>query len=153
MDGTIITGTVNIWDPPAFKDADSGDYHITAASAALDAGMDAGITTDIDGHPRPMRSGYDMGADELPPVPIAAYTHSAPDWLGQTTVFTNTTVPSATNSYVWAFGDGLITTLENPSHLYADPGVYTIVLTATNQAGTDATSGVVTVLWTTGGGL
>jgi hypothetical protein len=35
-DGTIITGTLNIWGPPAFQDADGGDYHITATSAALD---------------------------------------------------------------------------------------------------------------------
>lgn len=50
---TIITGTVNIWDAPAFVDLVEGDYHISSGSAARDAGVDAGVTTDIDGDPRP----------------------------------------------------------------------------------------------------
>jgi PKD repeat protein len=143
-EGTIDIGAINLWGLPAFEDASSGDYHITAASSALDAGINAGIATDMDGDPRPMGDGYDIGADELF-ILTAVFTHSAPDWLGQTTVFTNTTVPTATNSYVWAFGDGLTTTVENPSHLYAEPGQYTVVLTATNQAVTDTASSVVTV--------
>jgi uncharacterized repeat protein (TIGR01451 family) len=41
-------------------------YHLTAASAAIDQGVDAGVTTDIDGDPRPIGAGYDLGADEFP---------------------------------------------------------------------------------------
>jgi hypothetical protein len=40
-------------------------YHLTAGSAAIDMGIDAGITVDIDGEPRPSGAGYDLGADEL----------------------------------------------------------------------------------------
>jgi uncharacterized repeat protein (TIGR01451 family) len=63
-DGTIFTGTVNVWGDPAFVDPDAGDYHIAPGSAAIDAGVDAGVTTDIDGEPRPMGTGFDIGADE-----------------------------------------------------------------------------------------
>jgi uncharacterized repeat protein (TIGR01451 family) len=63
--GTIVTGAVNIQGDPAFVDPDSGDYHIGPESAARDAGVDAGVTTDIDGDPRPAEQGYDIGADEL----------------------------------------------------------------------------------------
>jgi hypothetical protein len=45
-------------------DPDSGDYHIGPGSAAIDAGVDAGVTTDIDGEARPFGAGYDLGADE-----------------------------------------------------------------------------------------
>jgi hypothetical protein len=62
--GTIITGTVNVWGDPAFVDPDSGDYHIGSSSAARDEGVDAGVTTDIDGQTRPEGAGYDIGADE-----------------------------------------------------------------------------------------
>jgi uncharacterized repeat protein (TIGR01451 family) len=41
-------------------------YHLTAGSAAIDKGVDAGVTTDIDGESRPAGEGYDLGADEFP---------------------------------------------------------------------------------------
>ena len=49
---------------PAFS---SGGYHLSFGSAALDKGVDAGVTTDIDGDDRPWGAGYDIGADELRP--------------------------------------------------------------------------------------
>jgi hypothetical protein len=69
-DGHLSTGTVNLWGDPAFADPVDGDYHIGSLSAARDVGVDAGLTTDIDGDTRPQGSGYDIGADEftLPPL-------------------------------------------------------------------------------------
>jgi hypothetical protein len=40
-------------------------YHLQASSAAIDAGVNAGVTTDIDGEARPDRCFYDIGADEF----------------------------------------------------------------------------------------
>jgi len=62
--GTILTGTVNVSGDPAFVDPDAGDYHISSGSAAIDTGVDAGVTTDIDGDPRPDGCWVDIGADE-----------------------------------------------------------------------------------------
>ncbi len=47
---------------PAFA---TDGYHVTAESAAIDQGMDAGVTMDIDGQQRPVGQGYDLGADEF----------------------------------------------------------------------------------------
>jgi len=65
--GTITTGTVNIWDDPAFFMPDAIDYHILPASAAVDTGVDAGVTTDVDDDLRPAPAGTlpDLGADEI----------------------------------------------------------------------------------------
>ncbi|MBN2393464.1 MAG: right-handed parallel beta-helix repeat-containing protein [Anaerolineae bacterium] len=67
--GTIITGTsaLNIWGDPAFMNPDAGDYHINAASAAVNAGVDTGVLEDIDGEPR--TDGHpDIGVDEVQSV-------------------------------------------------------------------------------------
>ncbi len=63
--GTVIL-SLNHWGDPAFVAPDTGDYHIEAESAALDAGVDSGVPTDMDGGPRPIGTGYDLGADEFP---------------------------------------------------------------------------------------
>jgi uncharacterized repeat protein (TIGR01451 family) len=62
--GTIITGTINVYQDPAFVDPDAGDYHIKTGSAASDAGIDAGVSEDIDGDSR-IDGHPDIGADEL----------------------------------------------------------------------------------------
>lgn len=81
-----------------------------------------------------------------PDEPAAAsFTSSSPDMLGQTTTFQNTS--TGTNlSYEWSFGDGsppvssLATTI---THTYLATGTYSVVLTATNNAGSNvATSNV-----------
>ncbi len=51
---------------PRFVNAAANDFHITLDSDALDAGLDIGVTDDIDGQPRPMRNWPDIGADEVP---------------------------------------------------------------------------------------
>lgn len=64
------TATVTVqnqrWGDPAFVNPAAGDYHIGPASAARDAGIDAGVHSDIDGEPRPYQL-PDMGADEYWP--------------------------------------------------------------------------------------
>jgi hypothetical protein len=47
---------------PAFA---ADGYHLTCASAAIDRGVNAGVDDDIDGDPRPLGGGYDLGADEI----------------------------------------------------------------------------------------
>ncbi|MGD2205849.1 MAG: right-handed parallel beta-helix repeat-containing protein, partial [Anaerolineae bacterium] len=60
--GAIFTGTVNVRGDPAFVNPGNGDYHISSGSAAIDEGVNAGVNIDIDGEPRPLDGGYDIGA-------------------------------------------------------------------------------------------
>ena len=63
--GTIST-TNDLSGNPDFIDPDAGDYHIGPDSDAIDQGVDAGVTSDIDHHPRPYQE-PDIGADEYWP--------------------------------------------------------------------------------------
>jgi hypothetical protein len=77
--GTVfITTTNDIEDNPAFADPATFDYHIGPTSPACDAGVEAGVTTDIDGEPRPGDGVPDIGADEY----VFAGLEFSPDWVG-----------------------------------------------------------------------
>jgi hypothetical protein len=64
--GGLVTGTISLWGDPGFVEPGVGDYRLGSGSAALDAGVDAGVTTDQDGQPRPYLL-PDLGADEYWP--------------------------------------------------------------------------------------
>ena len=59
-----IVGTNPVYGDPGFIDLGMGGYHIGPGSAAIDAGVATLEDVDIDGDPRPLRSGPDIGADE-----------------------------------------------------------------------------------------
>lgn len=50
------------------------------------------------------------------------------------------------NAYLWDFGDGNTSTLQNPSHTYATNGNYTVTLTVANGCGTGASIQSITVV-------
>jgi PKD repeat protein len=62
----------------------------------------------------------------------AHFDSSSPDWLGQTSLFTNASVTSGTTGYLWDFGDGTTSTQESPNHAYSAADLYQVVLTASN---------------------
>jgi hypothetical protein len=77
MDSTLWHGNTSNWTgsgsispvknysgDPLFVDPGLGDYHIACGSAATNMGVNADVDEDIDGLPRPIGSGYDIGADE-----------------------------------------------------------------------------------------
>ena len=63
--GVVNTTAPELWEMPGFVDAEDRDYHINAGSAAVDAGIAAGVLHDIDGDRRPMGTAPDLGADEF----------------------------------------------------------------------------------------
>ncbi|MCP4540728.1 MAG: hypothetical protein GY832_26620 [Chloroflexi bacterium] len=75
--GTILTGTANITNDPTFVNTSAWDYHLTAGSAAIDAGVNVNVTTDIDGQHRPYGSAPDLGADEIIATSVPTDTESS----------------------------------------------------------------------------
>ncbi len=64
--GDFPNDLVNI--DPLLVDPDGDNYHLFAESPAIDAGMDVGITTDLDGNSRPQGDAPDIGAYEFTPA-------------------------------------------------------------------------------------
>ncbi|WP_299223504.1 PKD domain-containing protein [uncultured Aquimarina sp.] len=53
-----------------------------------------------------------------------------------TVTFRSTSI-NAADTYLWDFGDGTSSALQNPEHTYTNSGQYTVSLTATNDIGSD----------------
>jgi len=74
-------------------------YHLQAGSAAIDAGVDAGVTLDIDGQVRPWGAGYDIGADEygsVLPTPTPTTTPTPTSTPTSTPTLPPTATPTRT---------------------------------------------------------
>jgi PKD repeat protein len=72
------------------------------------------------------------------PPPVASFTYVLD---GLTISLTNTSENA--DSYLWDFGDGNTSTENSPVHTYAENGLYTVKLTATNQFGESSASATV----------
>lgn len=68
-----------------------------------------------------------------PQIPIADFTYAV---SGLTVTFTDVSA-NIPVSWLWNFGDGTTSNLQNPSHAYSNYGDYTVCLTATNAIGSD----------------
>jgi parallel beta-helix repeat protein len=59
---------------PLFVSAAQGNFHLQAGSPAIDAGAYVGLNADLEGNPRPLGSGYDIGVFEYgASVELASY--------------------------------------------------------------------------------
>ena len=78
-------------------------------------------------------------------APTAAFTFTpgAPA-RGQAVTFTDLSA-GGPSSWSWTFGDGATSALQNPSHVYAAAGTFTVTLTATNASGSNSVSKILTV--------
>ncbi len=71
--------------------------------------------------------------------PTGSFTSSSDE---NTVTFTNTSTNAT--SYSWDFGDGESSIEANPIHTYSDDGQYTVILTATNDCGSETTEQIIT---------
>ena len=62
--GAIVGGGHSLTATIAFANPAAADYHLLRGSPAINAGVDAGLNFDIDGQPRPLLGGFDIGYDE-----------------------------------------------------------------------------------------
>jgi PKD repeat protein len=79
-----------------------------------------------------------LSGSSPPTGPVAAFiADQQTGTIPLTVQFTDQSSGTTPLTYAWDFGDGSISTLRNPSHVYTASGIYTVRLTVTNSAGSD----------------
>jgi hypothetical protein len=128
--GLVIT-TVSAGNPATFAATFTGSAANLGANVITVTGTDNGT---------PPASTTSYIIVEVVNSPIVTFTFSpaSPAVAPATVQFTANT-PGAT-SWLWDFGDGGTSVLENPSHTFIGDSVYTITLTAYLQSGCSASS-------------
>jgi PKD repeat protein len=78
-------------------------------------------------------TGYDnVYVNEVNNNPISDFSYS----FGQSNIVFFENNSEFGLIYFWEFGDGYTSTMENPSHMYDEVGIYEIILNVTNNCGT-----------------
>ncbi|MBK8986378.1 MAG: hypothetical protein IPM39_09895 [Chloroflexi bacterium] len=70
IQGSVALDENRVTGDPLFVNPDAGDFHLQVGSAAIDAGVDAGIAVDFEGDERPSGNGFDIGYDEFVPIRV-----------------------------------------------------------------------------------
>jgi len=91
-----------------------------------------------------------LGPD-VPLAPIAAFAGFPTSGTDPLLVLFTDESTNTPTSWLWSFGDAIFSIEQNPFHTYAESGVYTVSLKATNAGGnsTEIKVGYITVLWAT----
>lgn len=133
---SVITNTVTTY---AWN---FGDGHVSSAAQPAHSYAAAGVYTVTltvsgpGGSATKRRSSY-ITVTNTPTPPVAAFSASPTTGAAPLTVnFANQSTGTITG-YTWSFGDGQSSSVANPSHQYAAPGVYTVALTASGPGGSD----------------
>lgn len=122
-----------------FIDAGNHDYHLASGSPAIDQGTVLGdVLTDLEGHPRPVGAGYDIGAYEFQSA--LTLSGSAGNGMISLAWVVNVTLPVSTTwtiAYTGPAGDqpSPITGIAEPARSYTLTGLtnyawYDVTLTA-----------------------
>ena len=118
-----ISTTAFIVPPIAtlFVDPPRQDYHLLPGAFAVDRGVDAGVTEDIDGDSRPRGKAPDLGADETPPgtsyiyLPLVSRAYPPPPVL-----------PDIPAYYLYIASDDLDYLNANPYLNETVPGLFVV---------------------------
>jgi len=76
-----------------------------------------------------------VDAVEVYPKPVAAFTSSKISSSGTSSTMSYLDASTDATQWIWEFGDGNVSGMQNPQHIFSDTGTYTTLLIAENNYG------------------
>ena len=118
-------GTSSTVQNPVHTYSAAGNYTV-----ALTASNSAGNNTVT-------KSDY-INVGQTTPTPVASFNSNATSGNAPLSVLFNDASTGSPTAWNWSFGDGVNSTEKNPTHTYSTQGNYTVALTVSNAAGSNA---------------
>ena len=111
----------------------------TTTSTTTITSIPTGTATSTGTTPQPTASTTTATPTPIPP-PVTNFAGTPLSGSAPLTVQFSDTSTGNPTSWLWSFGDGGISTVQNPSHIYSTAGSYTVTLTASNVGGSNSSS-------------
>ncbi|HIA36440.1 MAG TPA: PKD domain-containing protein [Flavobacteriales bacterium] len=131
---------VEFFDGPNTLSPSLGQYCNTTGPPDTIISSGGSLTVLMSGDAYVQQNGFEMQwtctVDTSGPKPISAFTVSDTVSCSGIIEFTDTSLNNPT-TWNWDFGDLTTSTQQNPSHSYANNGIYTVSLIASNNNGSD----------------
>jgi PKD repeat protein len=108
--------------------------HVYAAAGTYTVALTA---TNASGSDTATKVNYITVSETPPPAPVADFSATPTSGSPPLTVNFSDLSTNGPTTWSWDFGDGGTSTAQNPTHVYAAAGTYTVALTATNASGSD----------------
>jgi PKD repeat protein len=148
ISGATVEASLAAGSPVSALTDENGYYHLL-----LEPGF-YNVDVMSDGYALYNKEGLDvpnfetvvLNASLLGPPAAGFYLNKSLPNVGEEVFFTNTTLGSDPISFEWIFGDGETSTDMNPSHIFTKAGSFTVILTATNDYGSDEASATLYVV-------
>ena len=126
--GEITSWSWNFGDGGTSSAQNPSHTYVTAGDYTVSL-----TVTDASGSDTEVKTGYIHVYD----APVADFV-GAPTSGGAPLIVNFTDLSTGNPSaWSWNFGDGGTSSVQNPAHVYPNPGLYTVTLTATNMCGSD----------------
>jgi PKD repeat protein len=135
--GIVNAGGHTVSADPLYLQPVADNFHVAWGSPAMEAGTDAGINLDRDGHTRPISASFDLGAYETDlPIDHLQLHNNGPQFVQRPVTFTAQTDGGTNIAYTWNFGDGTSPEAGRVpvvGHSYRRVGIFTVTVTADNN--------------------
>ncbi len=139
-DPVIVVGNGHVWVLDDYRDENGGEFHIlNYGCSSIRAHKAYWITdpTSDGGHYEAKAYIYNIRPKVDHKVPEAAFRADENTGYAPFTVrFSDKSIGDIT-SWNWEFGDGKVSTKQNPSHKYQSEGSFAVSLTVANESGSD----------------
>jgi PKD repeat protein len=143
FNGSVTGGTTPLTVQWSFGDGGTASGSLKPTHTYAEAGTYTATLTVTDAQGRTSQSSDTVTVNDVTPTANAngAYTGTAGTAIALTGSMTDSPADIAAGcQWWWNFGDGSTSSLQNPSHTYANAGTYNVTLTVKDADGLTATS-------------